>query len=57
MANFVFQLGGGKGSFENYWPLDGKEKELFEPPTKEWWERMKAKQVLVDRKIKLKNGR
>ena len=58
LATIVYRLGGGKEPFDHIWPVDGKEKTTIAPPTKEWWERMKEKQKVIDKQIsdaRLKN--
>lgn len=59
LSFIVYRLGGGKGSIESIWPLDGKEKMTISPPTKEWWEKIKKNQIGIDKKIqdaRLKNN-
>lgn len=57
LAAIVMGLGGSKSKIDNVWPLDGKEKEVFAQPDKEWWEKMKEKQKIVDAQIRAKHGR
>ena len=42
---------GGKEDIDKIWPLQEKEAKKIEPPTKEWWARMKAAQNKVNKAI------
>lgn len=57
LAAIVLGIGGSKSKIDTVWPLSGNEKDTFAPPTKEWWDKMKAKQAQVDKLIKAKHGR
>ena len=50
-------LSGSKSKIDNVWPLQETEKEIFAQPDKDWWQRMKAKQKIIDAQIKKKHGR
>lgn len=55
LAYITYRLGGGKETIDNIWPLNGKERETIKPPTREQWDRIKAKQLVIDKQIQ-KNG-
>lgn len=57
LAAIVMGVAGSKDKIDSVWPLSGEDKPVFQQPTKEWWAEMKAKQLIVDSKIKAKHGR
>lgn len=45
---------------KHIWPIreEEKEEDKFEEPTIDWWQKMKAKQAIIDKQIKAEmNGR
>ena len=51
-ATIIFRALGGKEDMDRIWPIDDKGTKVFAQPDREWWEQMKIKQALVDKKIK-----
>ena len=49
----MFQLAGGKGNFDKYWPLKDQDNEpdKFAPISKEWWNKIKNNQAKIDKQI------
>lgn len=56
-ATIIYRALGGKEDMDRIWPLDEKGPKTYAQPDREWWEEMKIKQALVDKKLRQRHGR
>lgn len=56
-ATIIYRAFGGKEDMDRIWPLDERKSKGYAQPDMEWWEEMKKKQALVDKKLRQRNGR